>query len=98
MATQATTKTYVLDGSLLEVCTCGVLCPCWVGEDPDGGTCESVVAWHINQGTIQGVDVSGLTLAALARSASSYVTIIEAPGQPGAWGYATGYSAWAAER
>jgi hypothetical protein len=28
---------YELEGSLLEVCTCNVLCPCWIGEDPDGG-------------------------------------------------------------
>ena len=62
MTTQATT-TYQLEGRLLEVCTCGVLCPCWVGADPDGGTCDSAVAWHVDHGTIQGVDVSGLTFA-----------------------------------
>src|ERR1700756_2200162 len=53
---------YDLKGSLLEVCTCQVLCPCWIGEDPDGGECLSVVAYHIDEGTIQGVDVSGMTL------------------------------------
>ena len=26
---------YKLEGSLLEVCNCDVLCPCWVGMDPD---------------------------------------------------------------
>lgn len=62
MTTQAGTK-YQLEGRLLEVCTCGVLCPCWVGADPDGGTCDSAVAWHIDQGTIQGTDVSGMTFA-----------------------------------
>lgn len=56
---------YQLEGSLVEVCTCNVLCPCWVGEDPDGGACDAVVAWQINQGTINGLDVSGLTLANL---------------------------------
>ena len=25
---------YRLQGSILEVCTCKVLCPCWIGEDP----------------------------------------------------------------
>jgi hypothetical protein len=34
-----------------------------VGADPDGGTCDGTVAWHIDSGTIQGVDVSGLTFA-----------------------------------
>jgi hypothetical protein len=53
---------YDLEGSLLEVCTCDVLCPCWIGEDPDRGDCLSVVAYHFNRGTIRGVDVDGLTL------------------------------------
>ncbi len=56
---------YQLEGRLLEVCTCDVLCPCWVGEDPDGGTCDTVVAWHIDRGTVNDVDVSGHTLAVL---------------------------------
>ncbi|MGH2445128.1 MAG: DUF1326 domain-containing protein [Candidatus Limnocylindria bacterium] len=55
---------YSIEGRLLEVCSCNVLCPCWIGEDPDGGTCDSALAWRIDQGEIEGVDVSGLTLAA----------------------------------
>ncbi len=62
MTTQAGT-TYRLEGRLLEVCTCDVICPCWVGADPDGGMCDSALGWHIDNGTIQGVDVSGLTIA-----------------------------------
>lgn len=54
---------YQLKGRLLEVCTCNTLCPCWVGDDPDGGTCDSAIAYHFDQGTIDGVDVSGLTMA-----------------------------------
>ena len=54
---------YRLQGSILEVCTCQVLCPCWIGEDPDGGTCDSTVAYRIDTGSVDGVDVSGLTLA-----------------------------------
>jgi hypothetical protein len=54
---------YKLEGSLLEVCDCEVLCPCWIGENPDNGTCQSALAYHFEQGTIDGVDVSGLTLA-----------------------------------
>jgi hypothetical protein len=53
---------YQLEGSLLEVCSCDVLCPCWIGEDPDQGTCESIVTYNLDKGTIRGVDVSGLTL------------------------------------
>jgi hypothetical protein len=56
------TGTYTVEGQLLEVCSCGTLCPCWVGEDPDGGTCDSFVAWHVEKGQIKGIDVAGLTL------------------------------------
>ena len=57
---------YQLEGSLLEVCSCDVLCPCWIGEDPDQGTCDAVVAYHLDKGTIDGVDVSGLTMVSVA--------------------------------
>ncbi len=57
---------YTLEGQLLEVCTCRVLCPCWIGEDPDFGTCEGTLAWKIEKGTINGVDVSGLSICLLA--------------------------------
>jgi hypothetical protein len=50
---------YHLEGSLLEVCNCNILCPCWVGEDPDPGTCDAAQAWRIDRGTIDGLDVSG---------------------------------------
>jgi hypothetical protein len=55
--------TYKLEGSILEVCDCKVLCPCWVGEKPDNGTCQSALAYHFDRGTIDGLDVSGLTFA-----------------------------------
>lgn len=57
---------YELEGQLLEVCTCKVLCPCWIGEDPDGdGTCDSVNFWHIDKGQIDGLDVSNLTIGGI---------------------------------
>jgi hypothetical protein len=34
-----------------------------VGEEPDLGFCNGVLAYHIEQGTIDGTDVSGHTLA-----------------------------------
>ncbi len=52
---------YQLEGRLLEVCTCNILCPCWVGEDPDGGTCDGLFAWHFDKGTINGTEVTGRT-------------------------------------
>jgi hypothetical protein len=55
---------YHLEGRLLEVCDCRVLCPCWIGEDPDNGTCESMQAWRIDKGNIDGADMTGRTVAA----------------------------------
>jgi hypothetical protein len=54
---------YHLEGRLLEVCDCRVLCPCRIGEDPDNGTCDSVLAYHFDAGMIDGVDVTGRTIA-----------------------------------
>ena len=47
---EAKTVLYDLEGSLLEACSCGVLCPCWIGEDPDDGSCNSFNAYHFNAG------------------------------------------------
>jgi hypothetical protein len=69
---------YDLEGSLLEACSCGVLCPCWIGEDPDEGDCEAFNAYHFDRGTIDGVDVGGL----------SFVRVVHIPGNvltPGSW-------------
>ena len=74
----ATDVVYDLEGTLLEACSCGVLCPCWVGSDPDGGTCDSFNAYHFDRGTIHGVDVGGL----------SFINVCHIPGNvlvPGSW-------------
>ena len=57
---------YEIEGRLLEVCTCNVLCPCWVGENPDYKTCDTTIAWGIEKGSVEGVDVGGLTFAVSA--------------------------------
>jgi hypothetical protein len=57
------TTTYTIEGRLLEVCTCAAICPCWIGEDPDGGSCDSALAWYVDSGTVRGVDVSDRGIA-----------------------------------
>ncbi len=57
---------YHLEGRLLEVCNCRVLCPCWIGEDPDFKTCKTIVAWRFDKGQINGVDIAGRTIAVIA--------------------------------
>jgi len=69
---------YQLEGTLLEACTCNVLCPCWIGEDADGGSCSAFNAYRIERGTIRGVDVSGL----------NFVRVVLIPGNiltPNSW-------------
>src|SRR6266542_3867404 len=58
-------KLYELDGTLLEACSCGGPCPCWVGDDPDGGSCDAFNAYHVERGQVSGVDVSGLSVVSL---------------------------------
>ena len=69
---------YELEGTLLEACSCKVLCPCWIGEDPDYGTCESVNAYRFDRGSIGGVDVSGLSAVAVNLIPGNVLT-------PGSW-------------
>ena len=63
MTATVETTTYTIEGRLLEVCTCAAICPCWIGEDPDGGSCDSALAWYVDSGTVRGVDVSDRGIA-----------------------------------
>jgi len=58
---------YNVEGDLLEVCNCNVLCPCWIGEDPDNGYCDSSLAYRFNSGEVDGVDVSGVVVASTVK-------------------------------
>ena len=69
---------YELEGTLLEACSCGVLCPCWIGQDPDGGSCDAFNAYQFDKGTINAIDVSG----------RSFVRVVRIPGNvltPNSW-------------
>lgn len=57
---------YPLGGKLPKVCNCRVLQRCWIGEDPDFDTRDTIVAWHMDPSTIDGVEVAGCTIAAVA--------------------------------
>jgi len=66
MATAVATA-YDLRGDLIEACSCMGPCPCWVGDDPDGGHCNSFTGYHIREGQARGVDLSGLSLVSLVQ-------------------------------
>lgn len=51
---------YRLLGAFYEACDCYTICPCWTGNNPDEDQCTGIFAWEIEEGTVDGVDVSGL--------------------------------------
>jgi hypothetical protein len=59
-----------IEGRYFENCSCEVVCPCTaslaLGADND--YCRVVLVFHIDTGEVDGVDVSDLTVAAVAES------------------------------
>jgi hypothetical protein len=57
-----------LDGTYFESCSCDVVCPCTasfsLGATED--YCRVVLVFHVERGEIEGVDVGGLSVAAVA--------------------------------
>jgi hypothetical protein len=57
-----------LDGTYFETCSCDVVCPCTaslaLGADND--YCRVVLVFRVADGDVEGTDVSGLTVAAIA--------------------------------
>ena len=57
-----------VSGSYFETCSCDVICPC-TGSFSFGATndyCRVVLVFHVKDGEVDGVDVGGLTVAAVA--------------------------------
>ena len=59
-----------IEGRYFENCSCEVVCPCTaslaLGADND--YCRFALVFHVDSGEIEGVDVSGVTLAAVGES------------------------------
>lgn len=57
-------------GSYFETCSCDVVCPCTaslaLGATKD--YCRVALVFHVKDGEVEGVDVSGLTVAAVAET------------------------------
>jgi hypothetical protein len=57
-----------VSGSYFESCSCDVICPCTaslsLGATND--RCNAILVFHIKDGDVDGTDVSGLTVAAVA--------------------------------
>jgi hypothetical protein len=72
-----------LEGTYFENCNCNVTCPCAVSGflvPGDNERCVVLLAFHVDSGDIDGVDVSGL----------SYAVLADAPGAMGKGGWRVG--------
>jgi hypothetical protein len=52
-----------LKGTYFETCNCNVACPCVFLSPPSEGECRLLVAWHVDQGKDEEIDLSGLNVA-----------------------------------
>jgi hypothetical protein len=59
---------FQIEGRYFENCSCEVVCPCTLslalGADYD--RCQVILVFHVDSGEVDGTDVSGLTVAAVA--------------------------------
>ena len=57
-------------GSYFETCSCDVVCPCSASMSfgATNDDCRIVLVFHVKDGEVEGVDVSGLTVAAIAET------------------------------
>jgi hypothetical protein len=62
---------WTLEGTYFENCSCDTICPCtWSGLTAPAthDRCKAVLAFHVDNGDIEGTDVSGLTFALVVDS------------------------------
>jgi hypothetical protein len=58
---------YDIKGEFVECCDCYTICPCWVSDIPDEDHCSGLYVWTFAKGSrIDGIDVSGMSIAAAA--------------------------------
>lgn len=61
--------TWQMDATMVELCSCKALCPCWLGPEttPDEGWCAGALVIDIGKGAVDGVDVTGCRAALIVR-------------------------------
>jgi len=58
-----TSTDWKLQGSYFEACNCETACPCVWLQPPTEGNCKLLVAWHIDQGNLNGESLNDLNVA-----------------------------------
>jgi hypothetical protein len=61
----ANSQNWRLEGDYFEGCNCDSICPCIFLQDPDKGYCNAVVAWHIEKGYYDSIQLEGLNVVAV---------------------------------
>ncbi len=54
-------------GDVMEACNCVTSCPCNFGSEATEDTCETILAWHIEEGTFGQTRLDGLNVVFYAR-------------------------------
>jgi hypothetical protein len=57
-----------LKGTYFETCNCAVSCPCVMLSAPTEGECRVLIAWHVDQGKDDQLDLGGLNVAMAVHS------------------------------
>lgn len=57
------TPDWRLEGRYFETCNCETACPCIWLQPPSEGECKLLVAWHIEKGHLNGVQLHDLNVA-----------------------------------
>ena len=54
-----------VSGRSVELCSCKMFCPCWLGPEgqPDQGWCGSALAFDIQRGSSDAIDLGGTKVA-----------------------------------
>lgn len=57
-----------VSGRSMELCSCNAWCPCWLGPDEpaDQGWCRGILAYDIEAGNSDGVDLAGCKVVLMA--------------------------------
>ncbi len=57
-----------VSGSYFESCNCESACPCLFLSAPTSGECTAILAWHVDDGSHEGLELSGLNVALAVHS------------------------------
>ena len=61
-------QNWSLTGTYFETCNCDVACPCVFLSPPTDGECTVLIAWHIDNGNFDDVNLDGFNVALAVHS------------------------------